>query len=238
MSQDEAGEVDAERQRLAVAYARRKAVASRYSPFSSAHQRLVQERERRTLAMLEKSGITDLSPLRILEIGCGTGSELLRCLLWGASRDRLIGVEALPERVAEARERLPGVTIHHADARELPFPDGSFDLVVALTLFSSLPDPAIQQRVASEAWRILVPGGRLLWYDMRMTDPRNRDLVPLGARRVRALFPEGTIALSSCTLLPPLARAIASLPGTGWLHDLLAGIPVLRGHYLGIIRKS
>lgn len=45
------------------------------------------------------------------------------------------------------------------DAQELPFPDESFDKVFISEVFPVLPDP---QKAATEAWRVLRPGGKLV----------------------------------------------------------------------------
>ncbi|MBX9701278.1 MAG: class I SAM-dependent methyltransferase [Acetobacteraceae bacterium] len=44
------------------------------------------------------------------------------------------------------------------DAHDLPFPDGSFDLVVAVAVLEHVADP---QRVVAEIWRVLKPGGKV-----------------------------------------------------------------------------
>ena len=63
--------------------------------------------------------------------------------------------------LAEARERCPPeVQLVQADARELPFPDASFDLVLGLDLLAHLPDTAQALR---ELTRVARVGGRVVF---------------------------------------------------------------------------
>ena len=50
-------------------------------------------------------GWRDLSTLRVLEVGCGSGGNLLELLRLGFAPAHLAGIELLPERFAQARAR-------------------------------------------------------------------------------------------------------------------------------------
>ena len=54
-----------------------------------------------------------------------------------------------------------------ANAAELPFPDGEFDLVTHFTCLSSVLDPGLRAAIAAEMWRVVRPGGVVLSFDMR-----------------------------------------------------------------------
>jgi SAM-dependent methyltransferase len=92
---------------------------------------------------------------RTLDLGCGEG-RLSRDLK--ALGHAMVAVDASPTMVAAAREADPELEVHVADAADLPFEDGSFDLVVA---FMSLQDIDDFERAIAEAGRLLEPGGRL-----------------------------------------------------------------------------
>jgi len=100
----------------------------------------------------------------VLDAGCGTGM-LLRRLAEAAPGIRLIGVDASPEMLAEARREAPdGTTLQQADVRHLPFADASFDAVVIGSVLHYLPDA---EAALAEAARVLRPGGRLVATDWR-----------------------------------------------------------------------
>ena len=90
-----------------------------------------------------------------LEVGCGEG-RVARDL--AARGHRVTGVDGAPTLLRAAQEADPGGTYLLADAADLPFEDGSFDLVVA---FNSLMDFEDMPGAVSEAARVLEPGGRL-----------------------------------------------------------------------------
>jgi glycogen(starch) synthase len=104
------------------------------------------------------------APMTILDVGCGPG----RLLAPLARSHEMTGCDISPEMLEEARRRCPpGVRLVEADARSLPFPDHSFDAVIALDLLTHLPD---LERGLRELARVVVPGGVLI-YDSSNASP-------------------------------------------------------------------
>lgn len=101
--------------------------------------------------------------LNILEIGCGSGK------LWTENRDLLprkiqICLSDLSEgMIRDVRRTLgtedPRFTFQVFDCHSIPFPDASFDLVIANHLLFYCRDIS---KVCREAARVLVPGGRFV----------------------------------------------------------------------------
>src|SRR5919197_345145 len=119
----------AEAARIRAAYAKRQGDHARYSWFSPGHVFIVQERERRLLALLRRHGFKSLSAKKILEIGCGTGYWLREFVKWGAKPENITGIDLLADRVAEAEWLCaPAVNIQCGSAAALSFPDSTFDL--------------------------------------------------------------------------------------------------------------
>jgi len=211
-------------------------VIDRYSLFRPGELYMLQTRERVVLSMLAAAGWTSLSGRAILEVGCGRGHRLADFVRWGADPARLCGVDLMPDFVAEAKRTHPNFAIVQASGHQLPYPSGSFDLVMQSTLFTSIADPGLRRAIAGEMLRVLRPDGMILWYDFRYPNPRNPDVKPIGARAIRALFPDCGIRLRTVTLLPPLARALAGrMP---FLCRALDLVPILRSHYLALIRRQ
>jgi len=226
-----------ELQRLQRVYRKRIAdgLIDRYSLFRPGELYMLQTRERVTLDVLRAAGWTSLSDKAILEVGCGRGHRLADFVRWGADPAQVCGVDLMPDFVAEAKRTHPNFSLVRASAHRLPFPSGSFDLVLQSTLFTSIADCSLRRAIAGEMLRVLRPAGIILWYDFRYPNPRNRDVQPIGARAIHDLFPECVIRLRTVTLLPPLARALAGrmLP----LCRALELVPILRSHYLALIRR-
>jgi len=221
---------------VAERYARRTA-DDRYSLMRPDVWHTVQERQRAMLRLFARQGLNDLSAVRLMEVGCGAGGNLLELLRAGVRPEHLSGVELLPDRVEAARAVLPPtVVLHLGDALALDVPPASLDVVFVSTVFSSLLDDVFQQRLAEALWRWLRPGGAVLWYDFTVNNPRNPDVRGVPLSRVRALFPHGRVTASRLTLAPPIARAVTRFHPS--LYTLFNILPLLRTHVLCWIAKA
>ena len=140
-----------EADRIVADYARRaqEVPAERYDPATPAQLFMRQSRERALVGMLGAAGMLPLAERRVLDVGCGHGQWLADLETFGARRERIAGIDLVTERVEAARARLPGADIRHGNAAELPFEDGSFDLVLQSTVFSSILDASVRRAVAA-----------------------------------------------------------------------------------------
>jgi len=186
-------------------------------------------------SMLKCNGLHDLSKIDILDVGCGVGGWLRKLLEWGASPHRLHGVDLLHDRIEKARILGGGIDFQIASGYEIPFSDSSMDLVSAHTVFSSILDASARKALAGEIVRVLRPGGRVLVYDYRVSDPRNPDTVGIRKSEIRRLFPGFSLSLRSLTLAPPIARRIAPVSPL-LAHLLESSFPFLRTHLICLLR--
>ncbi len=209
--------------------------ANRWSLANRGNRAALRERQGATRELLEERGWIPLGARRILEVGCGTGAELARLVEFGAEPRNLVGVDLLPDRVEAAKQRFPQLDLRVANAERLEFEDESFDLALAITLFSSIGDPAMSHNVAREIERVIKPGGGLLWYDFRYDNPRNPNVHGVTEADVRRLFPGFDGQLKVVTLLPPLSRRLG--PMTPVLYPALSRLPRMRTHVLGLLVK-
>ena len=111
---------------------------------------MAQERERVTLDLLRRHGAFPLADKRILDVGCGAGKPLLRFLQYGARPENLFGVDLLEDEINVARELAPHLHFEVADARQLPFEDGTMDLVLAIHPLQRDSEPIDSRRRGSE----------------------------------------------------------------------------------------
>lgn len=220
---------------VAERYARR-AAPGRYSLLQPDVWQTVQERQRAVLQLLRQRGLTDLARLRLLEVGCGAGGNLLEFLRMGLAPQHLAGAELLPERFAQARALLPAaVELWPGDASQWAVEPASRDIVCQFTVFSSLLDDGFQQHLAQAMWSWVAPGGGVLWYDFTIDNPRNRDVRGVPLRRVQALFPQARVWHRRLTLAPPLARAVCRWHPS--LYTVFNALPPLRTHVLAWLEK-
>jgi SAM-dependent methyltransferase len=217
-------------------YARRAALAGLYDPLRPEVMAARQERQRVLAQLLTQHLRLPRGQARLLEVGCGDGSNLLELLQLGFAPERLQGNELLPERAAAARGRLPAtLAVLEGDALALPLPPASLDLVLQSTVFSSLLEADFRLQLASRMWHWLKPGGAVIWYDFTVNNPRNADVQGMPRAELRRLFPAASIDARRVTLAPPLARRAAAVHPA--LPRLLNLLPLLRTHCLAWIAK-
>jgi|SRR5579862_8937923 len=207
----------------------------RYSRMNPGHLFGLHEREAAMASMLHADGLNSLAGLRILDVGCGRGATLRQYLEYGADASRLWGIDLLPTFVEQARSASPGLQILCGTATDLPFHDGSFDFVSQFMLFTSVLDADVKRRTAREIDRILVPGGRLLWYDFAFNNPRNPDVRGIGLTEIRQLFPGLSMTSRRITLAPPLGRAIGRFGPV--VYFLASKLRPFCTHYLCLLKK-
>jgi SAM-dependent methyltransferase len=220
--------------RLHEAYASRKTFDERMA--NPGFRRLWLERNEVLAELLTRYLARPLAECRILDFGCGTGVITNWIHFHGASSRRIIGVDLQRDKVVSARRAYPDLTFVEASGERLPFPDKRFDIVLAFTVFSSILDRSLAEKIAAELMRVLAAGGMIVWYDMRYPNPANPHVKAMTRSRIRGLFPELTSRLDTLTLLPPVAERLGPL--TDMLYLRLASIPVLRSHYFGFLRAS
>jgi SAM-dependent methyltransferase len=111
-------------------------------------------------------GPSERRALRILDLGCGSGSNL-----WMLAREgfEAHGVDAAPAGLELCRQMLASwgveASLQVADFRELPYADASFDAVVDVVSLQHL-DLAGHAAALAEVARILRPGGRFFSFHL------------------------------------------------------------------------
>jgi SAM-dependent methyltransferase len=132
---------------------------------------------------------------QILDLGCGRGAVLFMAahLL---PRGKATGIDLwrTKEQSGNAlsstwqNAKLEGVaervTLQTADMQHLPFPDGSFDLVLSSLAIHNVRDPEGYERAINEAVRVLKAGGRLVITDIRETQRYAQHLQAMGMEDV------------------------------------------------------
>jgi SAM-dependent methyltransferase len=167
-----------------------------------------------------------------LELGCGEG-RVSRDL--AARGHRVTGLDASPTLLAAAREARPEGRYVLADAAAAPFPDASFDLVVA---FNALMDVQDMPGTVREAARLLEPGGRLCvsvthpLADAGSWDDQERFVVAgsyFGRRRFEGTFERDGLTMTFRGWCYPLVAYARALEEAGFLIEALREPPAPEG---------
>jgi SAM-dependent methyltransferase len=104
-------------------------------------------------ALAEQAGV---SPgMRVLDVGAGTG-KLMGVLAETLGEESITAVDPSEPFVAALGERFPAADVRRGTAEDLPFEDGSFDVVFAQLVVNFLTDP---ERGAAEMRRVTRDGG-------------------------------------------------------------------------------
>ena len=132
---------------VAAQYASEVGLAARKSAYSD-----VSGPDARELAF---AAVAEVSPTAVLEVGCGEGELAAR--MTQELFALVVAVDQSPRMVELTRAH--GVDARVADVQSLPFPDASFDVVLAAWMLYHVPD---LPRAVSEISRVLRPDGRLV----------------------------------------------------------------------------
>jgi SAM-dependent methyltransferase len=146
---------------------------------------------------------------RYLDMGCGAGMALQLAADRGA---RVAGIDAAPELLAIARERVPHADVRVGDLEELPFDDSAYDLVTAFNSVQYAGNPSMALREAS---RVLAETGTLavvVW-----GEPADMEAAAIVAALGQLMPPPppgapGPFALSSADALRGLATDAGLMP--------------------------
>ena len=207
--------------------------------FTGRHSAFFANRKVEVLDEIVRTRIGPLNGLSVLDVGCGTGTtdQFLMSRVGG-----LDGVDISEKMLEKARTNVPDGTFRWYDGQQLPFPDESFDVVLAICVLHHVP---ISQRfkLINEMVRVTRTRGIVAIFE-------HNPLNPLTRRAVNSCELD-----SEAVLLPPretlnlLKEASRGQPehhhylfsplggGVGrWLDRRLRRLP-LGGQYIGWVQR-
>ncbi|MBK9282737.1 MAG: class I SAM-dependent methyltransferase [Sphingobacteriaceae bacterium] len=218
-------------------YERRKLIPEgRYSPLNASTYMSEQEKERALIKMIKREKLEPLGNKRLLEIGCGTGINLLQLIRLGFQSSNLFANDILAERLMEAKKRLPNqVSFFEGNILNQNFDDEVFDIVFQSMVFSSILDRDFKKKLALKMWNWTKPGGGILWYDFIYNNPRNKDVKGVSLSEINDLFPVQNVNFYRLTLAPPISRILTKVHPI--LYSVFSSLYFLRTHILCFVKK-
>ena len=129
---------------------------------------------RRVLTQLRHWQRRGLKRLRMLDIGCGTGSLTWQCLAMGSFVEQITGLDLSEHMLNKAHEKMKQIGMNHkthfvvGDSEHLPFEDNSFNVVTCCNSFHHYPH---QERAVAEMHRVLAKDGHVIIIDGSRDDP-------------------------------------------------------------------
>ncbi len=165
------------------------------------------------LGMPEKilQGVGMKGDEQVLDVGCGRGLMLI-----GAAKKltsgRAVGLDLWqsvdqsgnrPEATlqnAEAEGVRDRVRVETGDAREMPFDDQTFDLVLSSWALHNIPNSDGREEAVQEIVRVLKPGGKVAIIDISVTKEYAKTLIDAGMQDVEVSGPNFLFVIPSRTV--------------------------------------
>jgi phosphatidylethanolamine/phosphatidyl-N-methylethanolamine N-methyltransferase len=145
----------------------------RYTVWAPAYDAIVRAAGFDTARRLSIDHLLLASGDRVLIVGAGTGLDLD----FLPPNAHVTAIDVTPAMLKHLERRAAGagrcVTARIMDARQLAFPDSSFDAVVMHLILAVMPEP---ERGLREAVRVLKPGGRIAVFDKFLRDEEHPSL--------------------------------------------------------------
>lgn len=204
------------------------------------HQFFIVEKGKILLGMIAKRFAPD-KRVKILDVGCGHGYVHPVLVAAGHSVN---GVEIAEQVLDVAKAENPAVDYRAYDGNSLPFPDASFDVVLAMCVVHHVPVPQ-WPAFAKELNRVVRPGGMIAIFEHNPLNPVVRYLflygfsgmdkgaTMIGRRHLETLLRDGgsQTAQSSYIFFTPFGSKFFR-----WLDRVLAWLP-LGAQYLTLAKR-
>ena len=114
----------------------------------------------------------------VLDVGCGAGVDTFFAAILVGPAGSSVGVDLVPEMISRAKKNqqllnLDNVGFQIFSGENLPFPDGTFDVVISNGVINLIPD---KQAALTEIARVLKPFGRVMLADQISAGNIEKDL--------------------------------------------------------------
>ncbi len=113
----------------------------------------------------------------LLDIGCGSGVDLILAAHLVGNKGRACGIDITPEMAILAKKNadktsLSNIEVKEGSAESIPYEDNMFDVVISNGVLNLSPEKEI---AFTEIFRVLAPGGRLQFADIILEGDKARE---------------------------------------------------------------
>lgn len=190
------------------------------------------EREFKYAKILRKDFGKDLSGIKFMEIGAGAGDNIFFFARRGIKWSNIWANELLADRFEILKTKFSDCHLFEGDASRLAFIN-KFDVVFQSTVFTSVLDADLKQKLANKMLEMVKSEGIILWYDFMYDNPRNKHVRGIKKNEIKKLFVKSMdIQFFKVTLAPPISRRFYKL-----YHIINTFFPFLRTHVIAVIKK-
>lgn len=170
------------------------------------------------------------SEIKILEIGAGSGGNIIYFQSLGVKPENCFANDIIPERAEQLNSNLPGSTITSCNALDLDY-NNEFDIVFQSTVFTSVQKHQNRELLVDKMCSMVKSDGILLWYDFLYDNPKNKDVSGISKRKTISLFKNcNLIYYKKVTLAPPIGRRV------GRFYRFFNFFPFLRSHCIAVFK--
>ena len=220
--------------RIQEVYRQRKEKGIGWSIFDPEVHFMYFELQRKYMETFKLCGVDkkNISQKKILDAGCGDG-KFLRWLQ-DLGFESLFGIDVQDQEIINAQRINPSINFLSGSISNLPFESNYFDFVILSEVFSSILDDRMLSESANEIFRVLSPGGAVIFHDNTRPETTSAKLEGKSYLRhidknvLKRLFPQAEINYSYCLVNPLFTGALASVINRGVLNSIFRKIPFLK----------
>ena len=210
-------------------YLNNKKVINKWSEKNIGNQISIKDRNSKVKDLFIKNNL-DIKNAKILDLGCASGNFINSLLNIGIRKKNITGIDIRKNSIKNAKKRFPEIRFELMDARKLEYSDNTFDCIIIFTLFSSVLKSLDRKKIAEEAKRVLKSTGFIIFYDVRMNNPFNKNIIGMNKKELSRIFYDMKFVCARITLIPPIARNLGI--ATSMLYPILCKLPFLNSHYI------
>lgn len=191
---------------------------------------IIKEREH-VYESIMRGCFSNMEELKMLEIGAGTGGNLLFFHQLGIPYSNIFANELQEERINQLKINYPEIVVINGNAAEIET-NQEFDVIFQSTVFTSVLSDEMRKSLAEKMWELLCDNGIVLWYDFIYDNPQNKNVKKVTKQEIKSLFPNAKkIQFHSVSLAPPIGRRV------GKLYAFFNKFKFLRTHIIAVIHK-